>query len=624
MRRDRPGWSAAGRGGAGWNPVAIVEGPKGRLVSQQNPPIRAHASIKPVRISEPKPGVYLFDLGVNIAGWARLRTRGAAGDKITLQYNEALGPDGCVDMQHTSSHTYGRFQTDEFILAGKGWETVEPRFTYHGFRYVQVAGLKEKPTPETITGRWVTTDPAPAGSFSCSDERIDTLHDVMVRTLLNNMHSIPTDCPQREKMGWMDDGCVGMENSFLNLDTPNFYRKWIGDMLDSQDANGHVPDIVPTCGWGRTRPDGSPGEMACPWWGGAIVLAPWKMYEQYGDTRILRDSYAGMKGYVDYLTSQSKDHIVSWGLGDWLDESAGGGARRVPVPQTSTAAYFYFARVVSRTAEILGLDEDAKRYAGLAEAIRTAFNASYLDVKTGLYAKDSQTAQALPLFLELPPAEARTDVMAQLVQSIEGPRDCHISAGLVGSLYLFHTLMDGGRSDLAWKMLTQRSYPGWLYMLDKGATSLWEQWDGQNSLNHPALGCVGFWLYEGLGGIRPDPSAPGFKSFSIRPFVPEGLDWVSCSYDSVSGRIESRWRVKAGKLTLDVTVPANTSAAVYVPAASAGVVRESGRTASEAAGVKLLRAEEGVAVYEVGSGRYRFEAPAPTAGSKRAVSNGSR
>jgi alpha-L-rhamnosidase len=608
-RKAAPGWSAPGYPDGGWSPVVQVDGPAGRLVSQQHPPIRVTASIRPTKISEPKPGVYLFDLGVNIAGWARLRTHGAAGARVTLQYNEALGADGCVDMQHTASHTHGRFQTDEFVLAGNGLETLEPRFTYHGFRYVQVTGLTEQPTPETITGRWVTTDPAPAGSFACSDERIDRLQQAIVRTLRNNMHGIPTDCPQREKMGWMDDGCVDIEMACLNLDTPNFYRKWVGDMLDAQDPNGHVPDFAPTCGWGRVRADGSPGEMADPWWGGAIVLAPWKLYLQYGDTRILREAYAGMKGYVDYLTTVSQGHLINWGLGDWLDDTAGGGARRVPVVQTSTAAYCFFANVVGRTAALLGKADEAKSYAGLADTIRAAFNKSFLDAGSGLYAHDSQSGQALPLYLDLAPRAARPAVMEQLVKSIKGPREGHVSAGIVGLLYVYHVLMEGERNDLAWRMLTQPGYPGWLYMLDHGATSLWEDWQGIASLNHPALGCMGFWLYEGLGGIRPDPSAPGFKRFFIRPYLADGLEWVRCSYDSPYGRIETRWRLKEGRLSLEVTVPANTTATIYVPTAQPYAVKESGRPASES--VKPLRAEPGAALFQVGGGHYAFEAPAP-------------
>ena len=388
---------------AGWKPVVPVPAPAGKLVSQQHPPIRITESVEPVKITEPKPGVYLFDLGVNIAGWATLHTHGAPGTKVTVEYNEALLPSGEIDRKHTSSHTYGRFQTDEFILSGKGEEAFEPRFTYHGFRYVQVTGLTAKPDIHTLTGRVVTTDPARTGQFSCSEERINHLQDLFTRTLLNNMHGIPTDCPQREKMGWMDDGCVDIEMALLNFDTTNFYRKWIADMVDAQDADGHVPDIVPTSGWGRSAGPGQPGEMADPWWGGAIVMAPWKLYVYRGDVRLLRESYPAMKAYVDFMTSTAKDHVVSWGLGDWLDESAGGGGRRVPVAQTSTACYAYCANIVAQTAAILGKSEDTANYRSLSAAIKDKFNALFLNKETGAYAPDSQTAQAIPLYTGLAP-----------------------------------------------------------------------------------------------------------------------------------------------------------------------------------------------------------------------------
>ena len=557
-------------------------------------------------MKEPKPGVYVFDLGTNIAGWATLTTKGQRGTKVTLKYDEALTPEGLADMRHTSSHTYGRFQTDEFILGGLGDETFEPRFTYHGFRYVEVTGLTGKPTLDSLTGKVVSTDPHVAGSFQCSNDRVNKLQDLIVHAYLSNLHGIPTDCPQREKMGWMDDGCVDMETGFFNFDTSQFYRKWFNDMMDAQDANGHVTDIVPTSGWGRTGADGSPGEMADPWWGGAVVFAPWKLYQNYGDKRVLVEGYKAMKGYVDYLSSTSKRNVVSWGLGDWLDDSAGGGGRRVPVEQTSTAAYFYGTMIVSQTAHILGNTGDEAKYRSLAESIKQTYNEHFLNSKTGLYAKDSQTAQALPLALGLAPESAKSLIIERLVESVEGPRKGHISAGMVGSLYVFHALAENGRDDLAYKMLTQEEYPGWLHMVNSGATSLWEAWNGDGSYNHPTMGCVGFWLYQGLGGIRPDPTGPGFKKFVIKPSVANDLTWVKCHYDSVHGRIESAWKRIGMELTTTISVPANMVATVYIPTGGAKTVRESLSEASLAEGVKFLWSEKGFDVFQVRSGSYSF------------------
>ena len=581
-----------------WNPVTVVEGPKGKLVSQQQPPIRVTKAITPISLKEPKPGVYVFDLGTNIAGWAAFQTKGSRGTRITLKYNEALKPDGTVDMHHTSSHTYGRFQVDEFILSGKK-DLFQPRFTYHGFRYVEVTGLTEKPTLDSLVGKWVTTDPAKAGSFECSNERVNKLQELIVHSYLNNLHSIPTDCPQREKMGWMDDGCVDMETGFFNLDVPQFYRKWFNDMVDAQDENGHVADIVPTSGWGRTRPDGSPGEMADPWWGGAIVFTPWKLYQNYGDKRIIAQGYIAMKAYVDYLSSTAKDNVITWGLGDWLDDSAGGGGRRVPVAQTSTAAYYLGARIIAQSAAVLGIKEDVSKYEKLANQIRMTFNSKFLDATNGLYAKDSQTAQALPLTLGLVPKDSLEQVLMQLDESISGPRKGHISAGMVGSLYLFHALTENGRDDLAYAMLTKEDYPGWLHMVNSGATSLWEAWNGDGSYDHPTLGCVGFWLYQGLAGIKPDPSGPGYKKFVIKPSIVGDLTWVKCHYDSVHGRIESNWKRNGNSITVSVSIPVNTEARVFILSKLGSPIKQPGK--------KDIMARSATTEFTLGSGTYIFE-----------------
>jgi len=480
---------------------------------------------------------------------------------------------------------------------------------------VQVTGLAAKPTLDSLTGRWVTTDPKRVGEFSCSNRRINTIQELIVRTYLNNMHGIPTDCPQREKMGWMNDGCVCMETGFYNLNTPLLYQKWFHDMMDAQDANGHVPDFVPTSGWGRSGADGAPGAMADPWWGGAIVMAPWKLYVYYGDKQVLEEGYPNMKAYVDYLGTTAKDHVIHWGLGDWLVGSAGA----VAPPQThlSTAAYAYQARLVSQTAALLGRDDEASRYAALAEQIRDGFNQKNLNAETGWYISNSQTGQAVPLALDLAPKNLGPQILARLVDSITGSRNGHVGAGIVGLPHLFRTLMEHGRDDLAYLMLIQEDYPGWLHMINNGATSIWEAWNGDASRNHPTLGCVGFWLYEGLAGIRLDPTAPGFKKIVVKPAIVGDLTWVKAHHESLYGRIVSNWKRQGEQLTMHIAIPANTTATVYVPTTRPDAVAESGQPAAQAEGVKFLRAETGVAVYEVGSGHYTFEAPFTTRGASQ-------
>ena len=324
-RREQPGWDRPGYNDASWQNAQVAPAPVGRLQSQDHPPIRVVESVRPVAVTQPKPGVYVFDLGVNMAGWARLQTRGKRGQRIKLEFNELLNPDGTVNMSHLADLTQGRFQTGEFILRGQDVEVYEPRFTYHGFRYVQVTGLSEEPSLDSLIGRIVHTDLQSAGNFCCSVPLLNRIHEMIIRTQLNNLHGIPTDCPQREKIGWMEDGCVTMEEAIYNFQMATFYTKWCRDMLDAQDANGHACPIAPSPGWGRSQSDGSPGTLSDPWWGGAIVRTPWQLYRYYGDQRILQETYDALTKYLSYVADHAPDHIAWAQEGDWLEV-----ARAVP------------------------------------------------------------------------------------------------------------------------------------------------------------------------------------------------------------------------------------------------------------------------------------------------------
>ena len=615
-RKVMPGWDRPEYDDSAWTGARIMPAPKGRLQAQYHPPIRAVDSIRPVKLTEPKPGVFVFDLGVNASGWARLTTRGERGRKITLLFDERLNGDGTLNMGN-GGLTQGRYQTHECILAGEGDETFEPRFTYYGFRYVQVTGLTEKPTLDTLVGRTVHTDPEPAGEFSCSNPDVNRIHEMILRTQLANTHGIPTDCPHREKIGWTGDGYITMEEAIHNFRMAGFYMKWWRDMLDVQDPTGHASCIAPAPGWGRSNPDGSPHFLSDPWWGGALVRLPWKHYRYYGDRRILEEAYEPMKKYLDYAAIWSPGHISWANEGDWLEAGGSGPSGRTPPQLAGTAAYFQHAKIVAEIARLLGKADDAARYSRLAEDISAAFHKKYFDAEAGLYAKDSQTAPALALTFGMTPADKRELVLARLLENITQTRKNHISSGIIGTYYVFQTLMEEGRDDVAYAMLTQKDSPGWLHMLNNGGTTVWESWNGAGSLNHPALGSVDAWLYRGLGGIRLDPAATAFKRILVKPAVVGDLTWVKCSHQSLYGKIESNWRREAGKLRLEVTIPPNTTATVFVPTAKSGDVTESGQPAANAKGVKFLRAEKDAVVYEVGSGSYVFEAPFPPAEAAR-------
>jgi len=345
-----------------------------------------------VALTEPKPGVYVFDLGVNTAGWARLETRGKRGQKVRLEFNEPLGE----------------------ILKGEGIEVYEPRFTYHGFRYVQVTGLAGKPTLDSLTGRRVHTDPEPAGRFSCSNPLVNRIHETIVRTQLTNMHGIPTDCPHREKLGWTGDGCITMEEAIYNFRMATFYTKWWRDIQEAQDDNGHACPIAPSSGWGRSQPDGSPGTLSDPWWGGAIVRTPWQLYRYYGDRRILEEAYEPMQKYLAYVATQAPGHISWANEGDWLEvDAAKAVSERTPPELAGTAAYYYHAKIVAEVAALLGRDEDSRNYVRLAEDISTSFHERYFDPAAGLYADDSQTAPAMALYFGMTPPYKRRLVLGR-------------------------------------------------------------------------------------------------------------------------------------------------------------------------------------------------------------------
>jgi alpha-L-rhamnosidase len=601
---DNPGWDRPGYDDRAWLPAPPASAPTGRLAAQALPPMRVTASLAAVRLSEPRPGVYLFDFGENLTGWVRFEAAGPPRARVRLDFNEQLLPDGSLSLKHSTTHTYGRYQTGELALDGAGHGVFEPRFTYHGFRYVQVSGLTARPALASMVARRVHTDWRPAGEFSCSNPRINAVQKAVVLTLNNSCHSIPGEEATREKMGWTQDGLNTMESALYNFDAATVYAKYLQDMIDAQEPNGHVPPIIPTAGWGR---NGRPGHnFSDPWWGGTLPYAAEKLYEYYGDRRALEQAYEPMRRWTDYLTSTAKGDLVDWWLGDWLEPGSQGRPKRTPLIQTSTAGYFYAAQATARAAAVLGKPDDARRYAELAARVRASFNGRFLDPASGLYAPDSQTSQALPLWLGLAPDAARPLVLARLIDNIHAWRD-HVNTGFVGIMALLHGLTDWGYPDLAYTLATQPDPPGFYQMIADGNSTLSESLDGRaGSRHHPFGTCVGAWYFRALAGIRADPAWPGFAHFIIRPEAVGDLTWARGAYQSAHGQIVSAWKRDASSFSLDVTIPANTRATVYVPATDPARVTESGRPASRAEGVRFLRRDGGTAVFEVSSGTYAF------------------
>lgn len=595
-RLERPKWDAPDFDEADWQAAFAVEGPKGVLSAQDMPPIRVMETLMPVKNTQVKPGVIVFDIGQNFAGWARIVVSGPAGSKVVMRYGERLNGDGTVNQTQIAAHSkQGAFQTDTYILKGQGNEEWEPRFVYHGFQYVEISGLTDGVALHDLSGRVVHTAFEPAGRFECSNDLFNKIQRATLWSYRSNYHGYPTDCPHREKNGWTGDGQFSAQQAMYNWDNAAAYTKWMNDFKDEQRDSGELPGIVPTSGWGYKWGNG-------PAWDSAYLIIPWYLYTFDGDTRILEQHYDRMKRYVDYLTRKADKGIVSIGLGDWVPAT-----ERTPEAVTSTGYYYYDAMLVSKVARVLGRQEDSTKYAELAASIRKAFNDRFLDRKTGQYAGGTQTGLSCALFQGLVEPADTTRVVANLVANVERHED-HLDAGILGTLYILSVLTENGRPDVAYRIATQTTYPSWGLWIARGANTLWEDWKGEASLNHIFFGDISAWFYKALAGINCDPGQPGFKHVIIRPCVVGNLTHATAEYESVRGRIVSRWEIEEGVLTLEVAIPVNSTATVYVPATGKDRVTESSVPAGQADGVKFLRAENGYVVYTVQSGRYWFVA----------------
>ncbi len=587
----------------------VVPAPAGALTAAALPPTVVAQTLKPVAVRESKPGVWLVDFGQNMAGWIRLTIAGQkAGDVVTVKYGEKLNEDGSLSMKGTDAHFRypasfgvlpgGWFQTDRFVCDGRAEQVYEPRFTYNGFQYAEISGLKAAPTSATVAACVVHTDFADAGQFACSNDLLNKLQRAILWAYRSNfVNGYPTDCPHREKNGWTGDASLASELAMYNFQNTAAYEKWINDLIDEQRADGNLPGIVPTSGWGYTWGNG-------PAWDSALVIIPWMLYVYQGDTRVLENAYVAMCKYVDYMTSRAKDGLVSHGLGDWIPVKT-----KTPTEVTSTGYYYLDAQIVSRTAEVLGRAEDAKKYAALAGSIRDAYTRN-LYKGDGVYSIGSQTAQSCALHQGLVPAAERTKVEAKLVAAVEQAKGFP-DFGILGSKYVFRTLSDAGRTDLAYAMASKDEAPSYGAWIKRGATTFWEDWGEGSSRNHIMFGDVSAWFYQYLAGIRladgvspvaqkADSAAVAFKSFVIAPEPVEGLGWVNAEHESPYGVIRSSWKKAGGVFTLEVEVPVNTEAFVYLP------VKPDAKNV--VADVKPVPSDRGRMAFLVGSGRYTFVA----------------
>ncbi|MBI4323675.1 MAG: family 78 glycoside hydrolase catalytic domain [Chloroflexi bacterium] len=653
-RCEQPGWDQPDFNESNWEtavaatePLGLPAAPgtpsaaqAGPLRAQSAPPIRVTRVLRPVQRTQPKPGTYLFDFGQNFAGWVTLRVKGPAGTTVRLRYGELLYPGGTLNAMTSvpgqvkgggTNYVYPgtgapktAWQSDVYILKGGAEETYTPRFTFHGFRYVEVTGYPGEPPLTALEGLRLNSAVERAGTFACSNERFNQIQRMIEWTFLANLFSVQSDCPHREKFGYGGDIAATSETFLLNFDMARFYEKTVHDYADAVRPNGGMTETAPFVGIADGSLGGGSGPVG---WGTAFPHLQWQLYQYYGDRRILEEHYPLTRSWVEFLRGRAKDHILDNGLSD--HESL------VPKAQalTGTAFYYYNVHVLSRIARVLGKTQDAEQYTALAGEIKQAFNRRFLKPGTGAYDTATQVCQTFALFLDLVPPEEKQNALQVLVRDILESHRGHLTTGIFGTRFLPLVLSDGGRLDVAYTVANQKDFPGWGHMLERGATTIWEHWEFSDNIfshNHPAFGSIGEWFLKSLAGLQPDPEMVGCDRIIIRPACaaclwgrqalisgsaagrPQptaDLTWARGEYQSIRGRVASEWRVEEGKITLNVTIPPNATATVFVPTRDPEAVLESGQPASQAPGLRFLRREQGAAVFQAGSGRYRFTAP---------------
>ena len=611
-RLEPKGWSKPGFANESWPPAVKAGAFTTTMQAQMIPPIRCVRTLKPQRVFPGLDGKWIFDMGENIAGWARLKIDAPAGTEITLTYAELLTPDGnALDCASTGKFATGFDQTDIYVCKGGGVETWQPRFTYHGFRYIEVAGLPSKPGPNFLEGVQVRTDAPRQGSFTCSDDVLNTIYATSLRTIEDNMHSVMEDCPTREKCGWLGDAHASGETTIFNFDMAQFWTKFVDD-IDTVLGRGSVTY------WGQKATPGIPcniavGRRLCqearPDWGSAYVMVPWYLYLYYGDTRVFERHYDHLKDWIDYVAGLREGGIVVRGYGDWCPP---GGNQNMECPPnlTSTAFFYGTLRMMEKFAQQLGKKEDETRFAALADETKVAFNKNFFSESTGGYG--SQTGDAVALRFGLSPDKRAADVAKSMAGEITERHKGHAFVGIHGGRPLYTQLCENGYEQVAIDALKQETWPGHAYTLKQGFTTWPEQMDeikpgepmSNRSNNHPMQSGFAAWFHESLGGIR--PAAPGFSKIELKPHGYNQLSHVEATHESPYGSIKSNWRSDNKVFTWTISIPPNTTARVYVPTQDEKAVTENGHPADKATGVRFVGSEPGRAIYDIGSGDYSF------------------
>ena len=609
-RLKKNGWTLPGYDDSKWSGVEIGDFTNENLIAAINEPATKHETFKPVKIITTPKGEKVIDFGQNLVGWVMLKVKGDAGDTVIIQHAEVLDKQG----NFYTANLRAAKATSTYILNGKGEEFFEPHFTYYGFRYIKVEGIKGDLNPDDFIAVAIYADMKPTGTFTSSNELINQLQHNIQWGQKGNFLNVPTDCPQRdERLGWTGDAQVFSRTASFNMNVNNFFDKWMKDVAADQFADGAVPHVIPNV----LGPDGG-GSTG---WSDVATIVPWNMYLAYGDKKILEDQYASMKAWVEYMHHQSHDDLWNTGFhfGDWLfyiptnnNDGRGTLTNKYLIAQ---CFYAHSTQLLINAAKVLGKTEDVETYSALLKRIKEAYMKEYV-TPNGRIISGTQTAYVLALNFDMLPEDLRKQTAERLVENIKS-YDNHLTTGFLGTPYLCEVLTRFGYDSVAYKLLLQKTYPSWLYPVTMGATTIWERWDGEkpdstfedpgmNSFNHYAYGAIGDWMYRKMAGLDTYEDGVGYKHIKIKPHIGGGFTYASASLNTYYGNVSNSWKIENGNLLMDVEIPPNTTATVYVPAVNAESIKENEKILPAVESIKVKGNEDGYVVLELGSGIYHF------------------
>jgi len=607
-RQEQKGWSLPGYDDARWSGVQTAGFTKDNLIATYNEPVKKQESFHKGKVLTTPKGEKVIDFGQNLTGWVIMKIKGSAGDSIRLSHAEVLDKAGNF---YTENLRKAKAE-DVFILKGGEEEVFEPHFTFHGFRYIRIEGLNGQVNPDDYTAVALYSAMPKTGEFTSANSLVNQLQHNIQWGQQGNFVDVPTDCPQRdERLGWTGDAQVFSRTATFNRGVDNFFAKWLKDVAADQKPNGAVPFVIPNV----------IGDGASAGWADVATIIPWNLYLAYGDRRVLEDQYPSMKAWVEYIRGQAKNDLWNTGFhfGDWLfyrpfDDNDG----RSAVTDKYLIAQCFYAQstqLLINAAMVLGKKEDADAYTALLKRIKDAFLREYMTPE-GRLVSGTQTAYVLALQFDMLPEALRKQAAERLVKNIED-YNYHLTTGFLGTPYLCHVLSRYNFTAVAYKLLLQESYPSWLYPVKMGATTIWERWDGirpdstfqtpgMNSFNHYSYGAIGDWMYRVVAGIDTYEDGPGYHHSRISPHPGGGLMAAAADLETGYGRLSSHWQLTEDSLTIDITIPANTTSTVYIPAPQGGLIMEGGRNLNTVKEIRIEGVEKGYLLVRLGSGEYHF------------------